>query len=479
VKSVRRYLLSRMLIGAGLILAGAGLVVYLIVAASLDRHFDQNLADRIQGFASILFQVDDELSFEFSDELMPNYALEKRPDYFELTLDDGQLVERSESLGEDSLELPQPVGPEPAFWNASLPDGRDGRFASQLLEVHHVYPEEGPDRPIAAVVSIVLACDTDPLKATKRAVLFQSFLAFGLLMALLALLCVLAVRRGLEPTRRLAQSLDEVRIDALPDGLDAGPLPEELAPMASKADALIRRVVQALERERRTTADIAHELRTPISEVLTVSEVALRGLADEGGGDVALETIRDIASHMGRSVSTLLKLAWLETGEASFGHTGVDLGGLVEGLLRGSTTQSQNRELRIVNEVPRGQLVEGDGDVLRIIVSNLLANALTYSPAGGDVAVSFESSGDEWTLSVHNQTDDLKPGDLELLADPFWRGDRARVDRSRFGLGLALSTALAERTGLKLGFELNGRRFHASLRGRDSHALTNGHGHSS
>ena len=130
------------------------------------------------------------------------------------------------------------------------------------------------------------------------------------------------------------------------------------------------RVDRALERERRTTADIAHELRTPISELLTVSEVALRVVRDAGAAVRALRVCRDVARRMGGSLATLLKLARLEMGTERFEKVAVNLGGLVRQSLGELVTLE--RELTIQNTVPATLLVQGDEDVLRIVASNLI-----------------------------------------------------------------------------------------------------------
>ncbi len=468
MRSIRSYLLSRLLGGAALVLVCAGLVVYLVVRRSLEAQFDKNLADRVQGFASILFQDEDEVEFEFSDELMPEYDADERPDYFELWFDDGRLLERSNSLAGADLAVPGTPGSAPAHWTAPLPNGREGRFVAQIIEVHHVYPEEGPDRPEAARILVVVARGREELVAAEREVLW-SCVAFALvLIGLIAAFSWIAVERGLAPAKRLALTLDAIQVDRLPARLEAGELPAELVPMASKTDALIRRVAAALKRERRTSADIAHELRTPISELLTVSEVELRNGQDPQSAHRALETVRDVAWRMGRSVATLLKLARLEMGAETFDREEVDMKAVVSELLRPLAALARERGIRVQDGIAPGSVVEGDGEVLRIVVSNLLSNALYYSPRSGNVACRLEGSRSDWRLSVENEAPDLRPEDLRFLTDPFWKKDRARADRSRSGLGLSLSRARAEKAGMQLRFALDGRTFRAELvsRGR-------------
>jgi signal transduction histidine kinase len=336
-----------------------------------------------------------------------------------------------------------------------------------VVEIHHVYPEEGPDRPKAARVRIVLARDRAELVAAERELLLQAGLTCIVLVALIGFLSWTAVNRGLEPAQRFAAAVDALDVQHLPDSLDVPDLPIELRPVAEKTNALVRRVDAALRRERRTTADIAHELRTPISEILTASEVALRDTRDPEAARRALAVAREVAWRMARSVATLLKLARLEMGAEHFERERVELGALVEEGFRSLAPLAHERSLRAENLVRAQDSVLGDREVLRIVVSNLLANAFAYTPVAGRVACRIENRNDRWHLIVENDAGGLVPEDLALLAEPFWRKDRARSDRSRSGLGLALSSALAQRSGLELTFELAEGRFRAILAGDD------------
>jgi len=466
LRSIRSFLILRLLGGVALVLGAAGMAGYFLIAGSLGGQFDQNLANRIQGFASILFQTEEGVAFEFSGELMPEYEREERPDFFQLWFEDGSVLERSDSLAGADLELREPLGFEPSFWSAPLPDGRRGRYAARMLEVHHVYPEEGPGRPRAAVLRVAVASGREILASAEQGVLVNCIIVVIALTLLIAFLSWLAVRRGLEPANNLARVLDGIRVDHLPDSLDStriGEVPSELGPMVKTTNALIQRVGKALERERRSAADIAHELRTPISELLTVSEVALRSADDTAGSRRALQTIRDVAWRMGRSVSTLLKLARLEEGSETFDCVGVDLGGIVRENLTSLAGTARDRGVALESLVAPGELVEGDDEVLRIVVSNLLSNACQHSPPGGSVRCSLERGPRDWHLRVENEAPDLREEDLQRLTEPFWKKDSARSDRRRSGLGLALSSALVEKTGMAIDFELEAGIFRAIL----------------
>jgi signal transduction histidine kinase len=340
-----------------------------------------------------------------------------------------------------------------------------------------VYPEAGPDRPVPKDVVIAVAHDTAALTAARRAVLAW---CGGVCLALVALVGALSwwsVTRGLAPSNRLAARLDAIDAEHLPERLEAGPLPRELRPVADTIDSLIARVGEALDRERRTTADIAHQLRTPISEIVTTSEVALMDGQDAGTMRRALGTVREVAWRMGRAVATLLKFARLETGHERFENGPVDLGAIVTESLRSLSSLERERNLDVANRLRGEDWVEGDPDVLQIVVSNLLSNALYYSPEGGVIECRLERSNHGgWSLVVENPTADLEPADLASIAQPFWRKDGARTDPDRSGLGLALSRAMVGKTGQALRFELEGSTFRAVLAGGNGNGNGSGIG---
>jgi len=466
VKSIRSYLLSRLVLGTALALALAGLGVDYFVADSLDRQFSENLSDRLQGLTSLMFQVGDQVEFEFSDELMPEYDREHEPGYFQLWYEDGSLLERSNTLGERDLLSELPADEERHIRPVVLPDGRAGRLAVQRQEIHHVFPEEGPGRPRAQSVTIAVARGTESLLAAQRVVYLASVAVGVVLLLLIGCLAWVAVGRGLEPAERLGSALDAVSLANLPEALDVGVPPSELAPVVEKANALLRRVDRALEREKRTAADIAHELRTPITEMLTVAEVALRNGHDETHLRGTLASVRDISSRMGRSVSTLLKLSQLEMGGETPRPTDVGVGQIVLESLRGLGAAAAERGLDVRNEIDPTATVEGDEDVLRIVLTNLLANAVAYTVAGGRVVCRWETGATGWSLEVENAAPDLTPEDMEVLTEPFWRKQTSRTDRHHSGLGLALSHALASRSGLELRLNLTDGVFRAEIASR-------------
>jgi signal transduction histidine kinase len=353
-------------------------------------------------------------------------------------------------------------------WSAPLPDGRAGRYVAQRLEIHHVYPEEGPERPAAASVLVAIARGREQLALAATQMLVICAVFSGLLLLLIGATAWVAVERGLAPARHLAAALTAARVERLPERLDATGLPQELAPMAETANDLIQRVRVALERERRTTADIAHELRTPISELLTASEVALRDVDDTRHVRRALATVRDVAWGMSRTVATLLKPARLEAGAESFERERVDVHQMVSELFYTRAGHADERGLSVTHTLDPGEVLETDASVLRIAISNLISNAIHYAPAKSRVGCRLERAAGRWSLIVENDAPGRVPADLACFSEPFWRRDGSRASRQRSGLGLALSRRLAESAGLELAFELEAGVLRARLSGREA-----------
>lgn len=468
MSSIRSYLLVRWITGAAVTMLIAGATVFWVLSRSLEAQFDRNLDDALRGLASLLFQVEDGVQFEFSDQLMPEYSRADAPEYFELTLAGGEVLERSVSLSGAPLSEPIATDAGGRRWTAELPDGRSGRFAARWIEVHHVYPEEGPHRPTAARVHIAVARGRETLIAAERSAFLACAAVAAALTALLSVLTWFVVERGLAPARRLAASLDRVDLASLPPHLDLGPMPLELAPVAEKADALVRRVDAALQRERRTSADIAHELRTPVSELLALADVALRTAGDAVEVRRALAESRDIAWRMGAALSTLLELARLEMAGHALPLEPCDVAGVLAEVLRSLRVLERERGLRVDASTPPVAVTTTSPQALRVVVSNLVGNALQYSPQGSVVRIDLRDTAGSWRLSVENPAPDLAREDLDSLSEPFWRKDRARSDRAHAGLGLALSRTLANAARLELTFELERGVFRASLSGSEA-----------
>ncbi|GAA5481160.1 ATP-binding protein [Haloferula sargassicola] len=255
--------------------------------------------------------------------------------------------------------------------------------------------------------------------------------------------CVsLWVRRGLAPLDRIAGQVAAIDVNALNGRFAESGLPAELQPIAGRLDELMERLGESFRRERRFSADLAHEMRTPVAELRTIAESAVKW-PDEGGPAAWRDVVASV-KRMESVVQAMLQLARVER-EAAAAET-LGLRDLIEALWADHRALAESRGVTLRLEFPTGFELTGDRGMWSHLLGNLLGNAAEYADAPGEVVVVADSS----RVIVSNPARKLKPEEVERLFDRFWRGDEARGESVHCGLGLSLARACAEGMGLRL-----------------------------
>ncbi len=190
------------------------------------------------------------------------------------------------------------------------------------------------------------------------------------------------------------------------------------------------------EFERRLTADVAHELRTPLQAIQATVEAMQDGVlpADvERLGAVADETVR-----LARLADSILELARLERGSVEFRMQPLDLAEPVRASVESHRALVESCGLTLQTDLAGGVWIRGDRDRLQQAVGNLLSNAARYTSSGGDVSVRMRAVDGEASVSVQDTGIGISSEDLGRVFARFWRADLART-RSRGGVGIGLS----------------------------------------
>ncbi len=484
MRSIRRRLVVPILAGSCLLILGAGLLLNGLISRRLRQELDDALLAKARALVTLTGQEDGEVEIDFADEVMPEFSAPTGPEYFQLWLADGTVLERSRSLGDADLPRSPRLSREPLFRDLRLPDGRPGR----LVEIAFV-PEPAEDGPwgetlldptvplpggglrAAVLVTARSRRELDALMWFFHAV---AVAVAALLASALGLLVHVSIRRGLAPLDeigRQVEALDAGRLD-LRIGTRIPTL--ELAPVVDRLNALLARLQVSFERERRFSSDIAHELRTPIAELRSLAEVGACWPEDREQVRSFFQDVDGIGLQMERIVANLLSLARCDSGLESFERAEVHLGALIEELWSRCAPEAEKKGL-IWTFSPRPPLtLVSDPGKLILILSNLLSNAVTYSPAGSTVSCSATVTRGTLEVTVANPAPLLGPEDLPFLFERFWRKDPARTGSLHAGLGLPLAKAFAELLGLSLTAELDpGKRLVLRLWGPE---LARAHG---
>ncbi len=477
MKSIRRHLTRWLLLGIAALIIVAGTACHRLVGTLLLDRLDRALVAKARTLGALVEREVFGMEFAFSDDLMPEFSRTERPEFFQIWLDDGKELARSRRLGNESL--PRLAGPpdRPVLHDIVLPDGRSGRAAGVRLPVadrDYRVVDGGEDllrearRRLGVTesdhVTILCAAGTEDVREALAALLAGLVTAGVALLGGAALLVRIVVAAGCRPVRDMAERIERLAPEtASPADLD-GPCPAELAPIRSSFQACFRRLLESMARERRIVSDIAHELRTPVAELRTVTELARRWRDDRELGDKSLDEAHQIALQMDRLLRTCLRMARLESGQAAVENRPVVLDDLLSALSAQAATVAHERGLTLDPEIAPRCTIRSDPELLELILANLLDNSVRHAPEGTTVRIS--SSRDNGTVEVllSNPAPDLTAEDVSRVGEPFWRKEAARSDDRHLGLGVAMVASAARAIGADLGLAVVDGCFEARLR---------------
>jgi len=301
---------------------------------------------------------------------------------------------------------------------------------------------DNPQATVRVLLALNLAHHADFI-ATFRQTLALA-LIFGVLLS--SLLGWFVVRRGLQPVRAIAGLAGRISAERLHDRLTLTDVPAELAELGAAFNAMLARLQDSFRRLSDFSSDIAHELRTPVSNLLVQTQVAVsQARSAEEYREILYSNLEEY-ERLKRMVADMLFIAQADNGLIVPGSASVDLAAEVDRLLEFYQPLAEDKGVTLCRR-GAGE-VTGDAAMLRRAVANLLANAIRHSSAGGEVRVVLESSPEAIRLAVENAGEPIAPEHLPRLFDRFYRVDPSRHhDGERTGLGLAIVRSIVEAHG--------------------------------
>ena len=474
MRSIRTHLAVWLLGGVGSLILSAGLVLEVTVARWLEREFDRALESKARALATLTEEDQGEVEFEFADEFMPEFKSRTDPYYFELWLDGETLLARSASFdideeqsGTSLLRDPERAVPT-RFADTRLPDGRRGRLVriDFVPQIDDESDEELPpdDEPILDstegnlgrerhTATVLVARERGTLDGQTSRIRWSLVGFTGLLLSTVAALIVGSLKVGLRPLDDLAGQVQDLDAKSLDRRVNLALPSRELAPVVEQLNQLLTRLENAFDRERQLASDIAHELKTPIAELQNLCEVGSRWPEDSAATRRFFDNALAIGLQMESIVVQLLALARYDEGGEKVRAGRVVVSNIVSESWRPLEERAQEKGLTFENRVQPGAVIETDREMFRLVLSNLLSNAVDHSRPGTAVAVRLDESDRRLSLTVSNYAAGLDHDDLAVMFDRFWRKDSARAGDRNVGLGLAIVQAFSD----LLGFEIETR----------------------
>ena len=444
MNSLRSRLMAGVLISLALALGGAGFALHRHIRRAIVTEFDTGLLARADGLRLIIEQTRKKVDFDFKDKFIPEFQPGPAADYFHLSVVGGDVVAHSASLGEGSLSVRTERLDEPEFGNITLPDGRPGRAVGirfiPRLDLGKRVDEPPPDR-----VTLILAVATSRERLDTALISIQSgfLLIGGISLAVSVMFIAWSIKRSLRPLGRVAEQAAAISEHSLDVRFPIAGMPRELHPICNRLNELMSRLECAFARESRFSADIAHELRTPLAELRTLCEVAIKWPGDPAACASSFRDALGISARMESLVTGLLTIARTEQGRQPVIGRPVDVSALLREVWDSHAHRAVDKNIAATVEIADGIQFTTDAALLRVVLDNLADNALEYTPAGGVIRITASDAN----IQIANTNTNITAVDLPHLFDRFWRKDAARDSARHAGLGLSLSQAAARVLG--------------------------------
>jgi two-component system heavy metal sensor histidine kinase CusS len=434
---------------AGYALAGLFLVffsivsLYLVLVRELDKSTDLFLADKVNVLRSLLRdRPGDEDALREEVEL--ESAARQYEQFYIRLLDDRSTPLLITPGMADQLDLAQ-LGTQ-----TRNRTGRSIRMRGKAGRVFRVTSALVPvGSPSTQIDTVQIAVDVSQKEALLARFRFWFWTVLLVTLAIFPLVGYRIARQGIRPVEEMATTARHISSTNLRERIHPEGYPFELASLARTFNQMLDRLEESFERISRFSADIAHDLRTPVNNIRGETEVALARDRSAGEYRDAIESCLEEAVRLSDLIGDLLFLARAESPLTHLRREQVDVGELLRGVREYYEASAADGEVSLDTAVGHGPVIaELDRTLLQRAVGNLVSNALANTPPGG--AVVLETNADSSTIRIEvSDTGVGIPAEaLPRVFDRFFRVDLSRSQGSGgTGLGLAIVQSIAQLHG--------------------------------
>jgi two-component system, OmpR family, heavy metal sensor histidine kinase CusS len=442
-RSIASQLILLFTLAAALLLAcGLGVFYWMVVRHAFAED-NAVLADKV---AALIADFNESGPDIFAEELKGPRAGEHAAYWIRLLDSQGQTT--AETPGMDRL-LPLGIFPSAQTSAATLGSRKDYRKGRKLFSLVTINEDSGGQR-----YTIQVGQDRSSDEQLKRN--FGALLIIVLSGSILAsaLIAVTVTKRGLRPLEKMAHSLERIGPTHLNERVAQADWPRELQPLAIAFDGMLKRLEESFTRLSQFSADLAHELRTPIANIMGEAQVALtRHRTSDEYREVIESTIAE-CERLAGIVDNLLFVARVDAARERIERTLFDGRAAVEKIATFYRTIAEDRHIAI-NCSGEGEIY-GDHVLFGRAVSNLVDNALRFTADGGVIQITIVATSRQSEVAVKDNGCGIAHEHLRRVFDRFYRADSSRTSDGA-GLGLALVKSIVDLHGgsTKIESEVN------------------------
>ncbi len=354
-------------------------------------------------------------------------------------------------------EMPADDAPRGAGWTSiTVPEERDEDGRAEQVRALVTDLGQGVTLAVADDFSHIVEVEEAVVRALAGALGLAALLGIGG--------GILLSRTFLARVDRISRTAEAIIAGDLAQRIPIEDTGDDLDRLAVTLNRMLDRICGLMDSLRQISADVAHDLRTPLSRLLQRLDEARRQDRDGAGYEAAIEAATREAEGLLETFSALLRIAQVEGAAPRASFSPVDLGALAETVADAYRPDAEDSGHRLVTELAPGVVIAGDRGLLAQALANLVENALRHAPGGTEIRLRLSADGPHLVLDVEDDGPGVAPDDLPRLTRRFFRTERSRTTPGN-GLGLSLVAAIAELHGLILTFENLSPGFRASLRG--------------
>lgn len=388
---------------------------------------DHHLTEDLEVAAQMLSPRDGTLIWRVDDETDPGYDAGPR-----------RWVEVYGASGELRFVRGAPEAPDIRSALPDLADAPDGPFTTMTPSGAHVRLLTLRRVIDGQAYTIRVARGEDALRASHRRLLLILAVFGPLAVGLAAAVGYVISGRMLTPLATMAERARVISAERLDERLPVGNPDDELGQLATVFNETFERLQASFDRLRRFTADVSHELRTPLTAIRSVGEVGLGEARTIEDHQEVIGSMLEEADRLAHLVETLLTLSRWESGRVSARQDVVDLAGITRLVAGQLSVLADERSvgLTVASSPPLDVL--GDSMMLRQAISNVVDNAIKFTPPGRHVTIHFASTPDEHHVVVDDEGPGIPTDRRSQVVERFYRLDRDR-EQGTDGAGLGLS----------------------------------------
>ena len=465
MKTIETRLTVRLLIGVAASLILSGSVVYLATRAFMIREFDATLTVRLNALAGFTQLDRDGIQIEPVADVMREYDRTNATAFFQLWATENRVIAKSKGLGKSSLASPDAPFGSTIFWPLTLPNGEKGRAAARRFVPvvdDELPPKEPPVHPETNVVTLAVAVESGQIADDISIIAIALSCTAALAFAAVVLALRRGIRRELQPLVELSEFTAGISATTLAAKFPTAQLPDELLPIATRLNELLSRLNEAFSREKQFTADAAHELRTPLAELRSLVEVALKWPQDAETSGATFREAHSVVLRMETLLNNLLLIARGENDRANIIAESVPLAGAISDAWKMFEPVAKDRGLSVSFSIGDIRL-HTDRILFGQVLRNLLGNAAAHAPRNGAINVSTSGWDNAGALLIVNDCEGLTADDAAHFGERFWRKDQVRGEGGHAGLGLSVVVTICKAIGLCQEFSISENRFQARL----------------